>query len=67
MTDLTLKDFRGKASDEDLVARLRKDAFLIWGPQISATVSPSRSEAKRKSRLSVLTGWFVRLSFRTAP
>lgn len=67
MTDLTLEEFRGKALDQDLAARLRKDALLIWSPQINATVSPSRSEAKRKSRLSVLTGWFLSLSFRTFP
>jgi len=67
MTDLTLEEFRGKAPDQELAAKLRRDAFLIWGPKINATLSLSKSDAKRKSRLSILAGWFLRLSFRTSP
>jgi hypothetical protein len=49
MTDLTLEEFRGKAPDQELAAKLRRDAFLIWGSKINATLSLSKSEAKRKA------------------
>jgi hypothetical protein len=67
MTDLTLEEFRGKAPDQELAARLRKDAFLIWGSQTNPAEPESKIEAGRKGRFSILAGWFLRLSFRTSP
>jgi hypothetical protein len=67
MTDLTLEEFRGKAPDQELAARLRKDAFLIWGSHTNPAEPESKSNARRKSRLSTLAAWFLRLSFRTSP
>jgi hypothetical protein len=66
MTDLTLEEFREVEPGQELAARLRRDAFLIWGPKINATLSLSKSEAKRRSKLSILAGWFLRLSFRAS-
>ena len=66
MTDLTLEEFREVEPGQELAAKLRQDAFVIWGPIINATLSLSKSKTNRKSRLSVLAGWFLRLSFRAS-
>jgi hypothetical protein len=66
MTDLTLEEFREVEPGQELAAKLRKDAFMIWGPHTNTPVSQREREPKRKSYLSTLAGRFLRLSFRAS-
>jgi len=58
MTDLTLEEFRDRAPEQDLSAKLRDDAFRIWGPH-KVSHNPARErEPKKKGRLPA---WASRL------
>ena len=51
MSDLTLEEFRGIVSEQDLLAMLRDDAFLIWGFHNVRPKTGRDCEPKKKGRL----------------
>jgi hypothetical protein len=62
MSDLTLEEFREIVSEQDLLAMLRDDAFLIWGPH-KVPLEPVRErEPEKKGLLPAWACRFLRLS-----
>lgn len=66
MSDLTLEEFRGIVSEQDLLAMLRDDAFLIWGFHNVRPKTGRDCEPKKKGRLTAWAARFFRLSLRTS-
>jgi hypothetical protein len=62
MTDLTLEEFREIGPEQDLFAKLRDDAFLIWGPHNVPHKQFREREPEKKGLLPAWACRFLRLS-----
>ena len=61
MTDLTLEEVREIAPEQDLLAKLRDDAHLIWGTHKVSHEPARERKSKKKGRLPVWASGFLRL------
>jgi len=64
MTVLTLEEFRATASEQELAAKPREEAFMIRGPYARLPKPGRESEPEIRFRLLALADRFLRLSFR---
>lgn len=64
MTVLSLEEFRATASEQELAAKLREEAFMIRGPYTRLPNPGRESEPGRRFRLLALADRFLRLSLR---
>lgn len=58
MTDMTLDELPGMAPEQELTAKLRQDAFMIWGPHTNPSKPEKENDAIRKDYLSFLAARF---------
>lgn len=66
MTDLTLEEFHATASEQELAAKLREDAFMIRGPYVKSPKTGRESEPKKKDHLVAWAFSLLRPCFRAS-